>query len=163
MTIPFIQTRALRAIPAAVAIVLMASLLLAACTGKAPVAPSGETAPINISDAWVRPAEQGGTTAVYFVLHNKSDTDAVLHDVAAPSVTDEAMLHESKTVDNIMTMDHVHVITVPAKGALTLEPGGYHVMLMDIKHELQVGDSVRLTLYFTDLGPLEFEIDVQDQ
>lgn len=155
----------------ALASLLVLSLVLAACSNSARVTGprvtgpvvSAETAVIEIDDAWVRPAEQGGTTAVYFVIRNNGQKDEALHDVAAPAVTDEAMLHESKTVDNIMTMEHVHQIDVPAGESVTLKPGGLHIMLMDVKEELQPGDSVRLVLYFENFGEREFEILVRDQ
>lgn len=153
---------------------LTLALLLGACTtatttdsgsqdSAAAADGSGEIGDIAVSGAWARPAERGGTTAVYLVINNKGTTDDALFDVAAPDVTDEAMLHESKMIDNVMHMDHVHQIDVPAGGTVTLERGGLHIMLIDVKDELRVGDRVSVTLFFEHAGDLTLEVPVIEQ
>lgn len=156
----------------AAAFTLMLAFLLTACGTAAPVAgtgdagaangPSGKIGDISVTGAWARPAEQGGSTAVYMVIHNDGESDDALHDVAAPDVTDEAMLHESKMVDNVMIMEHVHQIDIPAGGTATLERGGLHVMLMDVKEELKVGERISVTLYFEHAGELTLEVPVEE-
>lgn len=159
---------------AVVAATLMLALVLAACGNSVEVqspnyaagaspGPDGEIGNIKVSDAWARPAEKGGSTAVYMVIANDGTEDDALTDVAAPDVTDEAMLHESKMVDNVMIMEHVHQIDVPAGGQATLERGGLHVMLIDVSEELKVGDSVTLTLYFRDAGMLTLQVPVEER
>lgn len=54
----------------------------------------------------------------------------------------------------MMGMQPVKEITIPAGGTVTLEPGGYHVMVMDLKQELKAGDTIPVTLTFSsgDVG-----------
>ena len=46
----------------------------------------------------------------------------------------------------MMSMKQVASVTVPANGSVELAPGGYHVMLLDLKRQLQAGDTVPVTL-----------------
>ena len=55
-------------------------------------------------------------------------------------------IHEMTMVDNVMKMRAVPGLDLPAGKAVELKPGGYHVMLMDLKAPLKAGDSVALTL-----------------
>lgn len=152
---------------------LVLAMLLGACAKNPPASgsndpaatASGATATIGdlvITGAWARPAEQGGSTAVYMVIQNNGESDDALHDVAAPAVTDEAMLHESKMVDNVMIMEHVHQIDIPAGGSATLERGGLHIMLIDVKEELKVGARISVTLHFEHAGTLTLDVPVEE-
>jgi VCBS repeat-containing protein len=58
-----------------------------------------------------------------------------------------AQVHEMVADGATMKMQEVKAgIEVPANGTLELKPGGYHVMLMDLKQQLQAGDTVPLSL-----------------
>jgi copper(I)-binding protein len=50
--------------------------------------------------------------------------------------------------DNVMRMRQVPAVELPAGKAVDLKPGGYHVMLMDLKQPVKEGDTVPLTLVF---------------
>ncbi|MBK7329583.1 MAG: copper chaperone PCu(A)C [Dehalococcoidia bacterium] len=50
---------------------------------------------------------------------------------------------------------------MPANGELTLKPGGYHVMLMDLKGELKEGDTVELELEFAKAGKVKLTLPVK--
>lgn len=50
---------------------------------------------------------------------------------------------------------------VPAGGKLELKPGGYHVMMLDLKQPLKVGDKVPLTLTFEKAGSILVSVDVE--
>jgi copper(I)-binding protein len=52
-------------------------------------------------------------------------------------------------------------LEIPAGGEVTLKPGSYHVMLMDLKQPLKAGDKVPLTLTFKGAGTVEAELVVQ--
>ena len=51
-----------------------------------------------------------------------------------------------------MTMREVDGITIPAKSTVKLEPGGYHIMLLDLVAPLETGSTVKVTLEF-ESGP----------
>lgn len=148
-------------------VLVLATLVLGACAG--PAAPAqGSVAGfvkdgIAAVDVWARPAEAGGTTAVYMSIRNDSDKSDALIGVAAPDVTDEAMLHESFMVDNVMHMDHVDQIDLPAGETVELKRGGFHIMLMEVKRELQPNDTLSLTLEFEHLGEVTISVPVKEQ
>lgn len=62
----------------------------------------------------------------------------------------------------MMTMQQVQSIEVPADGTVALEPGGYHVMLLDVKKELVPGDTIEVTLTFERAGEVTATADVRE-
>jgi copper(I)-binding protein len=62
----------------------------------------------------------------------------------------------------MMTMQPVESIEVPADGSVALEPGGYHVMLLDVKKELVPGDTIEVTLTFERAGEVTVTADVRE-
>ena len=116
---------------------------------------------LKIDQAWARPAAIGRTTAVYFSISNTGPADkllAVTADVAA-----HAGLHKSSLDDKgVMTMTSIQGLDVPAGATVTLSPGGYHVMLMDLKQPLKVGDHFALMLSFEKAGMMSVTVPVKD-
>ena len=60
----------------------------------------------------------------------------------------------------MMTMSEVDEIEIPAGDTVKLEPGGYHIMLMELVEQLSAGDEIELTLDFHESGEqtVTFEI-----
>jgi copper(I)-binding protein len=85
----------------------------------------------------------------YVVLHNDGSAPVALTGASSP-VYGEAMLHESSSTGGMSRMRTIDALPIPAHGTQTLAPGGYHLMLMDAKHPVQPGDTVRVTLKFGD-------------
>ena len=127
-------------------------LLLTACGGAA-----GSPA-ITVSDARI-PQPAGPNGAAYMTLTNEGDGDdrLVAVDTAA---ADSAELHESALDGGVMSMRPVDGIPVPAGGRVLLEPGGFHVMLLNARPDLAVGDTVTLTLTFDGSGEQTVEAEV---
>ena len=63
--------------------------------------------------------------------------------------------HRTLTVDGISRMRQVGDVTIPAHQSLRFEPGGLHLMLMQERHELKVGDKVNFRLHFADGSVLD--------
>ena len=114
-----------------------------------------------VSGAGARPSprvELAG--AAYLVVHNGSDTDDAI--VAADSPVAEAVeLHLSSMNDEgMMSMNQVAEIPVPAHGEVSLEPGGYHIMLIGLTEPLLAADSFELTLEFGAAQPQTITVPV---
>ncbi len=105
----------------------------------------GAQAPIAVTDAWVRePVPGRPMTAAYAVIENPGANEIALVGVSS-EVAGTLELHEMVRTGDMMKMQQVKQIVVPASGKVELKPGGYHVMLFDLKQPLKVGDEVTLT------------------
>jgi copper(I)-binding protein len=111
---------------------------------------------VEVTGAWARATMPGQkVAAVYMDL--RSDRPAKLVGVESPAAA-SAEVHEMRNQDGVMRMRHVEVVDLPAGQVVKLAPGGYHVMLFDIKQAIKPGDQVKLTLKIERGGKLE---DVQ--
>lgn len=115
---------------------------------------------ISIAEAQIRQPMPGRTvTAGYLTLHNH--TAAELQLVGASSASfGRAELHQHSHRDGMMRMEQVNAITIPAKGAVTLAPGGLHLMLFEPATALEPGQSVPLILMFADGEKLSVNVPV---
>lgn len=103
---------------------------------------------ITVENAWIREAPPGARAmAGYMVVKNHGNSDKVLVGAASDAFGD-VMLHRTIVEGGMAKMVHQMAITIPAKGELTFEPNGYHVMLMAPKKPLKAGDKVEITLSF---------------
>ena len=98
----------------------------------------------TIKDAWVRGtvAQQKASGAF---MHITSAQGGKLLSVSSP-VAGVAEIHEMAMQGDTMRMRAVPALELPAGKAIELKPGGYHLMLMDLKQQLKAGEIVPLTL-----------------
>ena len=99
---------------------------------------------VQISDPWVRATvpQQKATGAFMQITAPKAMR---LLEVRSP-VAGVAEIHEMSMTDNMMRMRQVKELALPAGKAVELKPGGYHVMLLDLKGQVKAGDKIPLTL-----------------
>ena len=118
---------------------------------------------IVVTNAWVRlmPPSQT-TTAAYMVIENNTDKEVILEG-ASTDVAGMTHLHQMGHKDGMMTMGSAGEIHIPSKGKATLEPGGLHLMLMDLKKPLNKGDQVPLTLNFQGGNNIVVNADVREE
>ncbi len=108
-----------------------------------------------------RPTPPGARTgAVYFEVRNDGRSADRLLRVASP-VGAAAELHTMSHEGTMMKMRAVASLDIPAGGALTLAPGGNHVMLLDIRQPLRAGETVPLMLTFERAGTVEITARVE--
>ena len=141
-----------------------AALALTGCAAGTPSPAGAQVAGevVTISDAWVKAAETG-MTAAFGELRNDGAEDLT---VVSARTEASSMLELHETVENDagqMVMREIEGgFAIPAGGALTLEPGGNHLMLMDLLTPLQAGEEVTFVLTFADGSTLEFSAVVKD-
>lgn len=120
---------------------------------------SGETDGLEISDARVG-APTGPNGAMYFTAKGSDEADSLRS--ASTDVANEVQIHETVMSDEgTMSMRSVHRLELPAGGQLVLEPGGYHLMLVQVD-ELEVGDTISVTLTWEVAGEMTVEAEVVD-
>jgi len=118
-------------------------------------------AQVSVSQAWVRGTVQGQKATGAFMQLKSADGAAL---VAAQSPAAGVVeIHEMKMENNVMKMRAIPKLDLPAGQAVDLKPGGYHVMLMDLKQTLKKGDTVPITLKFQgkDGKPQEVEVKAE--
>jgi len=111
------------------------------------VLPPGVAA-VDVGDAWVRATVPGQSGTGAFMKLN-APSGARLVGVATPSAG-VAEVHEMKMEGNTMKMRAAPALELPPRQTVELKPGGYHVMLMDLKQPLVDGTSLPLVLSFED-------------
>jgi copper(I)-binding protein len=101
---------------------------------------------VTVGSPWVRGTVPGQTaTGAFMELTSKADATLV---GASSPVASVVEVHEMKIDNGVMKMRPLPRLELPAGKAVALKPGGYHIMLMDLKHPLAKGEHVPLTLKF---------------
>ena len=131
-------------------------------TAGAPAAnPAQPSKPVHtpkVEGAWVRATVAGQrSTGAYMRITASAATRLV--GVSSP-VAGVAEVHEMKMNGDIMTMREAPSIELAAGKALDLKPGGYHVMLMDLKQPLLAGGAVPLSLKFRNAAGAESRVEI---
>jgi len=104
---------------------------------------------VDVKDAWARATVPGQKATGAFMKITAKD-GAKLVSVTSP-VAGVAEVHEMKMDGDVMKMRAVAGgLDLPAGKAVELKPGGYHVMLMDLKAPLQKDSTIPMTLTFKD-------------
>ena len=148
-------TRPRRTLPSLALTAALATALtapLAACSADSPAA---ET--LTVTDPWVKTAESG-MTAAFATLTNPTDDDLT---VTAATTDSAAMVELHEVVDGVM-QERDGGFTVPAGESLTLEPGGLHLMLMELSGPIVAGDTVAFTLELADGSMVDLTATAKD-
>lgn len=158
--------------------------------GTTTEAPSGTEAPtgtdvaageITVEGAWARTSPMATDKgAVYMVITSSVDDALVgasvpaevagtveIHETVAMT-EDSAMSHGTGMTSDTgmssgeMTMRPVDKIELPAGQAVALEPGGYHIMLLELVAPLELGSTIEVTLTFESGATQTLQVPVQD-
>lgn len=108
------------------------------------LASAAALAQVTVQDAWVRGTVPGQTASGAFMTLQSADGAKVVG-VSTP-VAGTAEIHEMKMEGNVMRMRAVQSLDLPKGQSVQLKPGGYHVMLMDLKQPLAKDATVPITL-----------------
>jgi hypothetical protein len=120
----------------------MIGVLLAMLAGLA--APACAQSGLEVSNVWARATIAAQKTGGIY-LDIRSAAPARLVGVASPAAA-RVELHNMKMEGGVMKMSAVQSIDLAAGQTVKLAPGGFHVMLIDLKQPLKAGDSVPVTL-----------------
>jgi len=115
---------------------------------------------LRIAQPWTRAMRAGGTGAGFMTIRNTGTTPDRL--VAARSPVARVMeLHTHIREGDVMRMRPVPAIELPAGQAVTLAPGGLHLMLIGLTQALDQGGRVPVTLVFERAGEVEVQLAVE--
>ncbi len=101
-------------------------------------------AQVEVMEPWVR-ATVPAQTATGAFMKLRAKTAARLVEAKSP-VAGTVEIHEMKMVGDVMKMNAVPGVDLPAGQTVELAPGGYHIMLLELKRQVKEGDTVPLTL-----------------
>lgn len=117
---------------------------------------------IKVEDAYARATPPGlPNTASFMTIKNTGDKDIALIG-AKSSVVNVAELHTHDMKDGKMMMYQVPKITIKANSSTTLQPGGFHVMMLGLKQKpLKKGQTVDLELSFSNGEKISLTLPVK--
>lgn len=145
----------------ALALISLALVGSAFAQPKPLVASTAASAAVRVDAAWVRATVQGQLgSGAYMNLTASTGTQLV--GVSTPSAA-VAELHEMRMDGDIMKMRAVPALDLPAGKTVQLKPGGYHLMLMELKQPLAKGSSMPLTLHLKDAKGVESRQEIKVQ
>ncbi len=115
---------------------------------------------ISVQQPWARATPGGAKTgAAYMTIVNNGAADDRLVAASTP-VAGEAQIHEMTMDNGVMKMRPIPGLDLKPGAAVSLAPGGYHVMLIGLKQPLKDGDSFPLTLVFAKSGKQVVQVTV---
>ncbi|WP_017906853.1 copper chaperone PCu(A)C [Pseudomonas asplenii] len=112
-----------------------------------------------VEDAWVRATVPGQPSTGAFMRITSSGGGKLLE--AKSPVAGLVQIHESKMQNDIMRMQPVAAVELPAGKAVDIAPEGYHIMLMKLTGQVKEGDSVPLTLVVENAEGVKESIEVK--
>ena len=117
---------------------------------------------VHVHDAYVRAMpENAYTSAAYMEIHNTDE-----HDYRLVAVVSKAarlvQMHTVEEMDGVARMQQVDYIDVVANDTVALQPGGYHIMLIDLAQPLEPGDEIAFTLVYNDGSRTDLSVPVRD-
>jgi periplasmic copper chaperone A len=122
---------------------------LAAAAATAAGAEAYRQGPVVVDQAWSRPAAVGTNAAGYMVVANHGSAPVTVNAVESPAAR-KVEMHQSTMTGGVMSMKRVESLLVPAGGAVTFAPGGYHLMFFGLIKPLKTGEVLPATLAFAD-------------
>lgn len=116
-------------------------------------------ADVSVNHAWVRSTAPGQPVgAAYMQL--VSDSDTVLVSASSP-VAKTVEMHEMSMNGDVMKMRQLKQIELKAGQKVSLEPGGLHLMLIDVKHQIKPDEIVPIQLEFKDKSGKSTSVDLK--
>ena len=145
---------------------LAGTAVLAACNSgpesEATAATDAATSQIAITAPWSRETAEGQDAGGAFMTIANTGTVADRLTGGSTAVAGEVQVHTVDMTDGVMRMRQLtDGLEIPAGGSVTLKPGSFHIMLMQLKQPLDQGETVPVTLTFEKAGPVEIELAVQ--
>ena len=113
---------------------------------------------VTTANAWVRATVPGQSVAGAYLDITASAPAALI--AAESPVAGKTELHSMSMDGGVMKMRPVEKIELPAKQTVSLKPGAYHVMLIDIRRELKAGERVALKLVVQDAKGVKSTLQV---
>ena len=131
---------------------VMQQAAIASTPTPAPAA-QDQQSQLTVTSAVARPSMEGSkNSAAYITLHNNGAADVTIISATALKTANHVELHTVADESGVKKMVKVNKLVVPANGDLVMQKGGIHIMLMNLKTLLKVGDTFDIELHTKELG-----------
>ena len=118
-------------------------------------------AEMGVTTGWIRATPPNAKMgAAYLTVMNHQDRADALIGASSP-LAEVVEIHNVKEENGMLKMYPVDSLEIPAKGMVLLKPGGYHIMLINLKQAPKLGESYTMTLKFQQAPDLIVELPVQ--
>ena len=136
--------------------------LLALLVAAPTLAESYKLGALQIDQPWARATAPSAPAGGGFLkITNTGTTPDRLISASSPAAG-LVQVHEMKMDGSVMRMREVEKgLEIPAGGSVTLAPGGYHLMMMELKGALKQGSKVPVTLVFEKAGKIDVQLSVE--
>ncbi|HEY8311798.1 MAG TPA: copper chaperone PCu(A)C, partial [Gemmatimonadaceae bacterium] len=109
-----------------------------------------QTTTFDVEDAWVRATpDSGSTTAAYIRFVNGSAVPVTISQFSSDAAR-VVELHESSVATGEAEMRMLGSLVIAPGHAVTMKPGGYHLMLIGTTHPLVAGKLIRVVMHLSD-------------
>ena len=137
------------------------AVALALCAGTA-LAQNYTLKDLVIDHPYARATPPGAKAGgAFLTIQNKGALADKLVDASTP-VAKFVEIHEMRMDGGVMQMRAISGIEIKPGAKAELKPGGFHIMLLDLKQPLKVGDKIPMTLVFEKSGKIEVSVAVED-
>ncbi|MFZ0421380.1 MAG: copper chaperone PCu(A)C [Xanthobacteraceae bacterium] len=146
---------------AAMVAALASPLILAQVASLPAQAADYDVGSMHISQPWARATPKGASSAAgYMTITNKGATADRVSCVSSDAAA-QCQIHSMTMDGGVMKMRPVEGgLEIKPGETVTLQPGGFHMMLVDLKHPLEAGQDVKATLKFDQAGTVEVDYPV---
>lgn len=121
---------------------------------------SGRSGVLTADDVWALPAPMGMTGGVFLTIDNGTDQTQRLIG-ATTDVAASVEIHQTQITNDIARMNPVASVDIPPGEILSIAPGSYHLMLVNLRRDLSWGDTFPITLNFDSGEQITLEVRVQ--
>ncbi|MGH7741814.1 MAG: copper chaperone PCu(A)C [Candidatus Eiseniibacteriota bacterium] len=145
---------------------LAALVLLAGSLGASGASPAGaaNSPEPGIRDAWARSTPAGAKYGAIYATFESAAGDRLLGASVPHSLAGATQIHETVTSnDGQMMMRQVAGVDLPTGQVVEFKPGGFHIMLMNLKKPMKSGEHVNVTLTFKHAGQRTVVATVRDE
>lgn len=116
-------------------------------------------AEVTVTDAWVRATvPQQKATGAFMKITSTSDVKLLKAESPASEFVE---VHEMAMVNEIMKMRQISALPVAAGKTVELKPGGYHIMLLNLREQAKEGEVVPIRLIFENADRTTSQVDVK--
>lgn len=165
----------------AIAAMVIAPIGLASCSSdnaSTDTTVAAKQGGISITKQWARTSPMASDMGAAYMTITSPTDDALTGVSVDASVAGMAQIHETVMAEGMsessdmstgttaapaMSMQEVDEIALPAGEAVSLAPGGYHIMLMKLAAPLKAGTEITLKLTFKNAGDMSVTVPVQDE